>query len=114
VPPRALWPNIAKALVVLDQIRHIAGEPISMTSTYRSPEYNKAVGGAAQSYHMRFMAIDFQSRKVTAALLGEIARSLRNKSFIMPITGEKFVFKGGIEEYHTFVHIDTRGFNVDW
>lgn len=35
----------------LDQVRDIAGVPMHVTSSYRSPAYNKRVGGAADSAH---------------------------------------------------------------
>lgn len=113
-PPDTIWANIVPTVVVLDEIRHIAGHRIDLTSTYRDLDYNRAVGGAARSFHMSFMAIDFRSYKVKPARLAEIARSLRGKRFKNPNTGGTFIFRGGIEEYSSFVHVDTRGKDVDW
>ena len=61
-PPRALWPNIVPTLVVLDEARERLGKSIVLTSTYRSPAYNRGVGGAQFSMHLQFNAIDFQCR----------------------------------------------------
>lgn len=112
-PPEELWPNIVRTLVVLDEVRHLVGQSIRLTSTYRDPDYNRAVGGERMSYHMKFMAIDFQGGK---GPLGNafIAKSLRGKRFKNPITGKSFTFAGGIGRYPTFVHIDTRGVNASW
>jgi hypothetical protein len=118
VPPAALWPNIVETLVVLDEIRHRAGKPLIITSSYRSPEYNAAVGGAKFSQHVAFNAIDFQAKG--AALhptqLSTIALMIRSSEvkFTHPLTKKKFTFKGGIGRYATFVHLDTRGHNSDW
>lgn len=35
----------------LDRLRKEAGVPITITSSYRSPEYNEGVGGASNSAH---------------------------------------------------------------
>ena len=65
IPPRELWENIIQTALVIDEIREIAGAPIQIHSAYRSPEYNKAVGGERNSFHMRFMALDFSCSKKT-------------------------------------------------
>ena len=53
-----------KSLVlnVMDLIRKNYGMPIYITSGYRSPEHNKAVGGAANSQHVYGEACDFTGR----------------------------------------------------
>ena len=45
-------------LALLDQCRHIAGVGFVITSSYRSPEKNKAVGGASNSMHLYGRAVD--------------------------------------------------------
>lgn len=54
--------NVA-ALVdnVLDPLREAWGRPITVTSGYRCPAVNKAVGGAATSHHVRGMAADIST-----------------------------------------------------
>jgi zinc D-Ala-D-Ala carboxypeptidase len=44
---------------MLEKIRYLLGCPIIITSGYRSPELNKAVGGAPNSAHMYGAAVDF-------------------------------------------------------
>lgn len=43
---------------VLDPLRELYGFPIKVNSGYRSPEVNKAVGGAANSQHLTGEAAD--------------------------------------------------------
>jgi hypothetical protein len=101
-------------LVVLDEVRERLGKPITLTSTYRSPAYNQAVGGARFSQHLVFNATDIQAKGAKPAEVAELAKGLRGKKFKNPLTGKPFTFKGGIGRYATFVHIDTRGHNADW
>ena len=43
---------------VLEPARKVLGEPIHITSGYRCLALNRAVGGVAQSYHVRGLAAD--------------------------------------------------------
>ena len=57
--PSNLKNNIAQLVDnVLDPLREAWGRPIIVSSGYRCPELNKAVGGSATSHHMRGMAAD--------------------------------------------------------
>ena len=57
--PEALLPNL-KALCeeVLEPLRAFAGKPIVISSGYRCPALNRAVGGVSQSQHLRGEAAD--------------------------------------------------------
>ena len=61
-------PNI-KALVanVLDPLRAAYGKPIRITSGFRCPKLNKAVGGSSTSQHMSGMAADIVGTPDTVA-----------------------------------------------
>lgn len=48
--------------VDLGSIRQIGSKWGQVTSTYRSPEHNRRVGGVANSYHLRGRAIDIARR----------------------------------------------------
>lgn len=52
--------NLSELAEVLDGIREAWGSPIRVTSGYRCPELNKAVGGVANSGHLRGVAADLQ------------------------------------------------------
>lgn len=43
---------------VLDPLREAWGKPLRVTSGYRSPKLNVAVGGSRTSHHMKGMAAD--------------------------------------------------------
>jgi len=48
--------------VDMGSVRQIGANWGQVTSTYRSPEHNRAVGGVANSYHLRGRAIDIARR----------------------------------------------------
>lgn len=50
--------NILKVMNELEKIRIDYGNPIKITSGYRPPAINKAVGGASQSRHIQGDAVD--------------------------------------------------------
>lgn len=59
VPSEEHVDNLKKlAANVFEKIRNHFNTPIYIISGYRSPELNKAVGGATHSDHMKGMAID--------------------------------------------------------
>lgn len=108
VPPSPLWPRIVPTLIVLDEVRERLGYAIRLTSTYRKPAYNAAVGGEPNSFHMRFMAVDWQGRHGSPPMWAACVKSLRGKRFVLPGNGGDFLFGGGVGVYPTFVHVDCR------
>ena len=105
LPPRHLWDRLPATLRVADEIRERLGVPLlRITSAYRSPRYNRQIAGAAsRSFHTRNQALDLVFA-CSARKSCEVARQLRAEGF----------FKGGIGQYSTFLHIDTRGYNASW
>lgn len=104
-PPRNLWMNIVQTIELLDAFRESIGKAITITSAYRSPEYNATLeGAAANSQHTYFRAIDFQVRGMNPSEYGEEMYKLRDSDN----------FRGGIGIYDSFVHVDTRGINKDF
>ena len=57
--PKALLPHLQDLIDnVLDPLREWYGKPIYVNSGYRCEALNKAVGGVANSFHVRGMAAD--------------------------------------------------------
>ncbi|NEH49585.1 DUF882 domain-containing protein [Rhizobium leguminosarum] len=108
-PPRRFWANIVSTAKVIAQFRSAlpSGHRVIFNSVYRSPAYNKQIGGAKSSQHMRFNAIDFRVEGANPGSPAQWAKMLR----AMRAAG---VFRGGVGLYNTFVHLDTRGSNVDF
>lgn len=72
---RALYELVENVLLPL---RDWYGKPIHINSGYRSPEHNKAVGGAPTSQHVKGEAadIDAGSKDENKRLFGYIAKNL--------------------------------------
>lgn len=105
LPPKAYWKKMAPTLKLVDKMVIRIGAPLrEITSAYRSPRYNRAVGGKSQSYHMQNMATDIQFQGISPYHVAYVAKQLRSQGH----------YKGGIGRYSGFVHVDTRGQNVDW
>ncbi len=59
IPPREYWPRMAATIrYVFMPIRAAVAGPVTITSAYRPPDYNEAVGGTAGSRHQFFEALD--------------------------------------------------------
>ena len=57
-PPPELLPRLILTAEMLERIRATLGVPVSVTSGYRSPQVNIAVGGATSSDHTQGHAAD--------------------------------------------------------
>jgi len=99
LPPQSLWPRLAQTARMLDEIRHRLNAPVFISSAYRSPAYNSCIGGAQQSQHMNFNALDWRCTTGTPANWFAVANQVRASSS---------AYSGFIQQYDTFVHIDTR------
>ena len=111
VPERTWrWPNFSPAEIAcrgtgkitinedaldkLQELRVMLGKPMIVNSAYRSPEHNKAVGGAKASQHLNGCAFDISMANHDPAAFIAMAR--------------KAGFRGiGIYPRSGFVHIDT-------
>lgn len=86
---------------ILQKIRSHFGKSITITSAYRTPPHNKAVGGEAYSQHLYGLAADIKVSGVTPKKVAAYAETLLKN-------------KGGIGIYSTFTHIDTRATKARW
>ena len=90
---------VPAALDALQSLRDEWGKAITINSGYRSPEYNRLVGGATASKHLEGIAFDCAMPKAKQAAFKAMA--------------EKHGFNG-IGTYSTFIHIDTRPERARW
>lgn len=104
-PPASAWARLGPTANMIDEVRQRLGGTVIILSGYRSDGYNRCIGGASRSQHKEFCALDMAPRSASVADLWRVAREVR---------GANPRFAGGIGRYSSFVHIDTRGGNVDW
>lgn len=106
IPPKALWKNLVPTLRIVDNLREHIGKPCRILSSYRSPDYNRTVGGAKFSQHLQFNALDITFDGVSAVRVHAILKMWRDQG--------KFIGGLGLYPSSGFVHIDTRSNNASW
>jgi uncharacterized protein YcbK (DUF882 family) len=89
----------------LQVLRDAVDKPISINSGYRSPEHNKAIKGAKNSFHVKGMAGDIVVEDMTPKEVADKIEEL--------IQDGKMV-QGGLKAYSTFTHYDVRGYSARW
>ncbi len=103
--PADLLDNLKELAINLQVLRDELDRPIHIMSGYRTPEYNKRVGGAKKSQHVLAKAADIQVNGVSP---------IKVRALLMQLIADGHIKKGGIGIYKTFVHYDTRGRNARW
>lgn len=86
---------------LLEAIRSAVGSAVTISSGYRSPAHNKAVGGVSHSQHLYGRAADIVVEGASPLLVGQIAEYYLDR-------------RGGIGVYETFTHVDTRSVRSRW
>ena len=88
----------------LQELRDLAGLPVRVTSGYRCPEHNRAIGGATRSQHLLGTAADISVRGMTSAEMYRLAEDVEAFS------------NGGIGVYPDkgFIHVDVRDGRARW
>lgn len=81
----------------LQQLRHDLGSSITITSGYRCPDHNAAIGGSDNSQHKLGKATDIQVSGMDPSEVQDAC--------------EKF---DGLGRYDSFTHIDSRGTLARW
>ena len=89
---------------VLQNIRNQFGKSIIINSGYRTPEYNKKVGGATRSQHCYGTAADIVVDGVSPASVAAAAEKAL----------KEMDYPGGIGLYKSFVHVDVRSKRYRW
>jgi uncharacterized protein YcbK (DUF882 family) len=102
--------KIASAIELLQNLQIIRDHfqrPIVIISGYRSPERNKAVGGADKSQHLEAKAADIK-------IAGVPTEEIYNR--IDKLISQGKIKQGGLGKYikSGFVHYDVRGTKARW
>jgi uncharacterized protein YcbK (DUF882 family) len=103
--PCEFMDNLRELVENLQIIRDFIGKPVHVISGYRSPKYNRKIGGARKSQHMVAKAADIRIKGMEPSEIREI---------IINLIKEGKILKGGVGLYTSFVHYDVRGFNARW
>jgi len=88
-------------IAIMQDVRDHFGAAVTVHSGHRCKAYNKHVGGAKRSKHMKAIACDFTVDGVTP---NEVAEYLL----------AKYPNQYGIGRYNTFTHIDVRKRRARW
>ena len=86
---------------LLQKIRDHFGVAVTINSGYRTNTYNKKVGGATNSQHVKGTAADIVAKGVDPLTVAQYAE------YLMPNSG-------GIGVYQTFTHVDVRTSRSRW
>jgi uncharacterized protein YcbK (DUF882 family) len=103
--PEHLLGNVEALAKQLQILRDYLKEPVRINSAYRHANYNKRIGGAPDSMHVRAMAADITVKSKTPKQVKAIIERL--------IKAKKLKF-GGIGLYAGFVHVDIREAYARW
>lgn len=103
--PDEYMDNVRKLAENLQILREIIGKPIIVISGYRSPDYNKKIGGAKRSQHMLAKAADIIIKGMDTRDVADLIKDLIKQGKM---------HAGGVGLYQSFVHYDVRGRNARW
>lgn len=103
--PVNLLPNVKELAENLQILRNNLGESIRVNSGYRTPAYNKKIGGVPDSQHLQGKAADIVVKSKTPKELAAVIEQLIASGTMK---------QGGIGIYPGFVHYDIRGSKARW
>lgn len=90
------------AQTVLQPIRDKYGKPISVTSGYRCPKLNAAVGGSKTSQHLKGQAADIKCTATSKAELFNLIKDMINKGEL--IVGQ-LIWEYGTKKEPNWIHV---------
>jgi zinc D-Ala-D-Ala carboxypeptidase len=94
-PPVELVPVLKATARCMEDVRDLlGGKPVLVSSAYRSPELNAAIGGSKNSQHMSGEAVDFTCPKFGTP-----------EQIVQAIKDSPLLFDQCILEYYRWVHI---------
>lgn len=103
--PDKYMSNVAELANNLQVIRDTIGEPLLITSGYRSPSHNKKVGGKPLSQHLTASAADITCKTKSPKEL---------KAVVEQLISDGKITIGGIGLYPGFLHVDIRKEKARW
>jgi zinc D-Ala-D-Ala carboxypeptidase len=93
-PPPEIIENLKRLADGLEAVQALLGAPLEISSGYRCPALNEAVGGSSASQHVRGLAADFVCPAFGSPL--EVARAVQQSGIL---------FDQCILEYGRWVHM---------
>lgn len=99
--PEAMTNLAALVDAVLDPLREKYGRPIHVSSGYRCPRLNKAVGGSATSQHVKGEAAD-----IYVARPNEMAELFSLIYYLLPF--DQLIWERGADEAPAWIHVSYR------
>ncbi len=104
--PKKFRGTVQQLMNNLEVLRtELGNNSITINSGYRTPAYNKSIGGASRSRHMCGQAADIKVRNHTPKRVADTIEKL--------IKSRK-MRQGGLGRYSSFVHYDVRGSRARW
>ena len=103
--PLEVFNNVCLLAKQLENLRVHFNAPIKINSAYRSPVYNRSVGGAVNSQHLSGRAADIVISGVEPNDVADAIEFLIENNLMK---------EGGVGRYDTFTHYDIRGYKARW
>ena len=109
-PPESLWKHLVNVAVLAQAVRDEYGLPLAVSSGYRPADYNKAVGGARRSAHIKAGAVDLNvlSKHQDSEHRARLNRATAKVFTEHPLARGFGVYRGGR------VHVDVVGRKRFW
>jgi zinc D-Ala-D-Ala carboxypeptidase len=108
-PPDSLLPTLVETAQLLERIMGVLKVPLTITSGYRSPRVNTAVGSSDKSHHLKGYAADFVAPQFGRPY--DIAKKLAPMVKELGIGQLIFETDGGKEWVHASTHAPSKAAN---